>query len=57
MMNQTMELRVCPNPAMIRRKKQLRRKYEMINTVLEAVVTLGIGVCFVICTILFLCIA
>ena len=57
MMNQTIELRACPTPAMIRRRKQLRRRYEILNTALEAILTLGIGACFVVCTILLLCIA
>ena len=58
MMNQTMELNRyprCTASAAVRRR-QRRRRYELFNTILEALVTLGIGASFILCSIIFLCI-
>ena len=42
--------------AAAQRRRQRRRRYELINAVLEAIVTLGIGAGFIVCSILFLCV-
>ena len=56
MTNQVIELHRCPSPAL--RKRQLRRRrFEMLSFVVEAFVTVGIMVSFLLCAILFLCIA
>ena len=55
MTNNVIELHRCPSPAL--QKRQIRRnRYEMLSFLLEAFVTIGIMVSFLLCAIVFLCI-
>lgn len=52
MTNQAMELRICQ---VSRARRERARRYELINAIVEGLVTLGIGASFILCSILFLC--
>ena len=50
-------IRIYQGPqAQPRRRGQSRRVYVVLNTLGEAVATLSIGICFILCSVLLLCV-
>ena len=58
-MTNTMTIRVLPprqTPEQTVRARARRRR-ALVNTLLEALATLGLGVCFILCAVMLLCVA
>ena len=58
-MTNTMTIRMlpaAPRAEQLARRRAKRRK-ALLNTLLEALATIGLGACFVLCAVLVLCVA
>ena len=58
-MTNTMTIRVLPakqNPEQSARNRARRRR-ALVNTLLEALATVGLGACFILCAVMLMCIA
>ena len=56
-MTNTMTIRVLPplSPEQAARLRARRRK-RLLNTLLEALTTVGLGACFILCAVMLLCV-
>ena len=58
-MTNTMTIRVLPprqTPEQAARARARRRR-ALVNTIFEALATVGLGVCFILCAVMLLCVA
>ena len=58
-MTNTMTIRVLPirqTPEQAARARARRRR-ALVNTLLEALATVGLGLCFILCAVMVLCVA
>lgn len=58
-MTNTMTVRRKALPAACSRtaRRRIRRRKIILNTVLEGLTTIGLGVCFILCAVMVLCVA